>query len=70
MQSLVEIMEGGGNKIYERQLTFNASSEANKNLAICGKLELSKVGSLNVAFGSESTKTMDIKLTMKVTFPK
>ena len=70
LESLVDMFSDNGNKIHERVLVFSASSEANKNLSVCGKIEMAKIRSLRSSFVSDSVKKMDIKVTMKVIFPK
>lgn len=68
--SLVELFSDVRNKIYERTIMCNVSSEANKNLSICGKLKMAKMRSLGSELNFDSANKIDIKVTLKVMFPE
>jgi len=67
--NLIDMMEVSANKLKKRELVFNASSEANRNLSICGNLGLNKIASLKASYSVESSISQDVKLTIEICFP-
>lgn len=67
MRTLLDMRPGDGNKIIERTLTLNLSTEARTNISIAARINVPGV-TLSADYASETVQKHEFKLMVKVQF--